>query len=297
MKICRFDDNRLGLIDGAEVIDVTEVLDHLPELRWPLPFGDPLIANLQSLAPHIRDAASRGARLSLSSVQLRSPVATPSKIIAAPGNYRKHVEIDTLDPGVDHGFHRATMIGVERPVDSHGLFLKACSSLVGPADGVTLGWPDSERRVDHEVEIAVVIGRKAWRVSREEALDYVAGYAIGVDFTVRGTEDRSFRKSAESFALLGPWLTTADEIPDPTDISFWLSVDGEARQSSSTREITVDLAELIEIASRVYVLHPGDIIMTGTPEGVGPLRVGQTVKAGAAGIGEMEIAVHGPPWM
>lgn len=293
MRICRFDEKRLGLIEGDEVVDVTEAVDRMAPLRWPLPFGDPLIANLPTLRPHIFELARSAPRYPLDRVRLNSPVATASKIVAAPGNYRKHVKLDTLDPGIDHGFHRASMIDLERPVDTFGLFLKASSSLVGPAEGVTLGWPDAERRVDHEVEIALIIGRTARAVSREEALDYVAGYAIALDVTARGLEDRSFRKSADSFSVLGPWMATPDEIADPNDIAFWLSVDGAMRQSSSTAEITVGLAELVEIASKVYTLHPGDIIMTGTPEGVGQLKAGQTLRAGAAGIGEMTLSVNG----
>lgn len=296
MRICRFDDNRLGLIEGETLIDVTSVLGLLAPLRWPLPFGDALIANLSALRSNMVEVAKKAPRISLENVCLKSPVANPSKIIAAPGNYRAHVEIDTLDPEIDHGFHRATMLGVDRPVDKHGLFLKAASSLVGPGDGVTLGWPETGRRTDHEVEIAIVIGKTAFRVSRDEALDYVAGYSIALDLTARGTEDRSFRKSADSFAILGPCLATPDEIADPADLPFWLSVDGTMRQSSSTRAITVDIPELIEIASHVYTLYPGDIIMTGTPEGVGPLRPGEVMRAGAKGIGEMTVTVHGPAW-
>lgn len=293
MHICRFNDNRLGLVEGGTIIDVTRALDRLPALRWPLPFGDPLIEHLPVLRPFLLQAAASGERLEIDCVRLNSPVATPSKIIGAPANYRKHVELDTLDPGVDHGFHRASMIGLERPIDTHGLFLKASSSLVGPAEGVILGWPQADRRVDHEVEIAIVIGRRASAVSQAEALDYVAGYSIGLDITARGLEDRSFRKSGNSFAVLGPWLTTPDEIDDPGDLAFWLSVDGAMRQSSSTKALTIGLAELIEITSRVYTLYPGDIIMTGTPEGVGPLQPGNVIRAGAAGIGEMTLAVHG----
>lgn len=292
MRICRFDDDRLGLVEEDHIIDVTSVLEHLPALRWPLAPGDPLIANLPALTPHLLEARVRAPRQALDSVQLHSPVSSPSKIVAAPGNYRKHVEIDTKDPEIDHGFHRSTMVDLERPVDTHGLFLKAASSLVGPAQGVTLGWPTTDRRIDHEVEIALVIGRTARQVSREDALDYVAGYSIGIDVTARGLEDRSFRKSADSFALLGPWLATPEEIADPNDIAFWLTVNGAPRQSSSTAEITVGLAELIEITSHVYTLYPGDIIMTGTPEGVGPLQAGDTVRAGATGIGEMRFEVH-----
>lgn len=297
MKICRFNEARLGVVLGAEIADVSAVLENLPPLHWPLSFGDPLIANLQSLLPKIREMVDGAPRLNLADVALNCLVAWPSKIVAAPGNYRAHVEQDTRDPALDFGVHRQTMIDVDRPVDKHGLFLKAASSLVGPAEGIVLSWPDANARTDHEVEIALVIGRTAHRVSRDNALDYLAGYTIAIDVTARGVADRSFRKSGDTFSLLGPWLATPDEIADPNDISFWITVDGEKRQSSSTSSITVGLAELVEIASYAYTLYPGDIIMTGTPEGVGPLKAGNVVRAGAAGIGEMTFSVSAPDWI
>lgn len=292
MLLCRFNRDRLGLVEDDRVYDVTAALDSLPVERWPGEPGDHLIANLDRLNRPI--AKARKASVPLSSVSLHSPVTRASKILAAPANYRKHVEQDTLDPGVDQGGHRQQMLHLDRPVDTYGLFLKASSSLVGPAEGVTLDWPGEERRFDHEVEFAVVIGRKARHVSRDAAFDHVAGYGIGLDITVRGTEERSYRKSADSFALFGPWLAMPDEVADPNNAAFWLSVNGTMQQNSSTAAMTVPTAELIEIASSVYTLYPGDIIMTGTPEGVGPLKPGDVIEAGCNGIGTMRVAVHAP---
>jgi len=292
MKICRFNDTRLGLVDSGRVYDVTSVLENLAPLRWPLPFGDPLIAQLDQLRPALEQAKLTAAGVPAGEVRFQSVISSASKILAAPANYRKHVEQDTKDPEVDAGVHSAMLKGVERPVDTYGLFLKASSSLVGPADGITIDWPGERRRVDHEVELAVVIGKVARHVPREQAFDYVAGYGLGLDITIRGAEERSFRKSADSFAVFGPWLSTPDELSDPNDTAFWLSVNGEIRQSSSTSAITVPIAELIELASNVYTLYPGDIIMTGTPEGVGPIRDGDIIRAGCDGIGEMELLVR-----
>ena len=290
MHLCRFDQNRLGVVEGDTVYDVTSVVAGIPTQRWPIAFGDPLVAHLAELREPITAAKRSAVRLALGASAFNSPIAWPTKILAAPANYRLHVQLDTLDPGVDQGHHRASLIDLDRPVDAYGLFLKASSSLVGPAEGITLAWPG--RRCDHEVELAVVIGKTAKNVSRTDALAYVAGYAIGLDITVRGTEERSFRKSADSFAVLGPWLTTADEIPDPQDLTIWLEVNGEPRQRSSTGAMTVGIAELIEIASRVYTLHPGDILMTGTPEGVGALADGDLIRAGCERIGEMSVKVR-----
>jgi 2-keto-4-pentenoate hydratase/2-oxohepta-3-ene-1,7-dioic acid hydratase in catechol pathway len=292
MRICRFNGNRLGLVEADTIWDISEHLSALPTQTWPLAFGDPLIANLESVMSRVR-SGRRGDRFSVSDVQLNSPVAWPPKVVAAPANYRKHVELDTLDPGVDQGVHRAQTIGLDRPVDHLGLFLKASTSVVGPAEGITISW-GADRRVDEEVEIVVVIGKTARNVRREQALDYVAGYTVGLDVTVRGAEERSFRKSPDSFAVLGPWLVTADEIPDPSDMRFWIEVNGKPRQDSSTAMITVPIPELIELASSIYTLSPGDVIFSGTPEGVGPIVPGDELRAGCDVIGEMRLLVRGP---
>ena len=171
-----------------------------------------------------------------------------------------------------------------------GLFLKATSSLVGASEGVALRFLD--RRNDHEMEFAVVIGKPGTNISRDKALDHVAGYAIGFDMTLRGPELLSWRKSIESYAVLGPWLVTADEIPDPSDIEFKLTVNGEVRQHASTKSLDYDIPQLIAFASTHYTLHPGDIILTGSPEGVAPVEPGDVMAAEAAGIGRIEINVR-----
>jgi 2,4-diketo-3-deoxy-L-fuconate hydrolase len=292
MKICRFANDRLGIVVGDRIHDVTAVIQKLAPQTWPLKFGDPLIEQLDALRPSLEEALAGSESIMLAHAQFSSPIAWPPKIMAAPANYRLHVELDTLDPGVDQGVHRAQVLHLERPVDTLGLFLKASTSAVGAAQGITIDW-GSDRRVDHEVEVAVVIGKSGRHISRANALDHVAGYTLGLDVTVRGAEERSFRKSPDSFAVLGPWLTTADEIPDPSNIHFWIEVNGERRQSSSTAQITVDIPELIEKASALYTLYPGDVLMTGTPEGVGELKVGDVIRAGSPVLGEMTLRVQG----
>jgi 2-keto-4-pentenoate hydratase/2-oxohepta-3-ene-1,7-dioic acid hydratase in catechol pathway len=149
-----------------------------------------------------------------------------------------------------------------------------------------------DRRTDHEVELAFVIGRTASRVARADALRYVAGYTIGLDISIRGTEDRSFRKSADTYSVLGPWLVTADEIPDPGSLDLEISVNGERRQHSNTRHMTLGVAELIEMASAFYTLHPGDVVFTGTPEGVSPIEPGDEIVATIQHIGSMSVRVR-----
>ncbi len=282
MRLCRFNHNRLGVVLDEQVADVTAVLDTLPALRWPLPPGDPLIAHLPRLRPLIEREAHSAPRRALSECRLDSPVANPTKIIGAPVNYQKHIEEARAD--------RQINVGNEvRTIDYYGLFLKANSSLVGQSAGVTL--PFADRRHDHEGELAVVIGRECRNVPAASALDCVAGYAVALDMTVRGSEDRSFRKSPDTYSVLGPWLVTRDEIADPGELDLWLQVNGVDRQRTNTRHLIYDVPRLIEYASRQYTLHPGDIIMTGTPEGVGPVVPGDVIEAGISGIGTLRIVV------
>jgi 2-keto-4-pentenoate hydratase/2-oxohepta-3-ene-1,7-dioic acid hydratase in catechol pathway len=289
MKIARFNQDRLGLVEDDRIFDVSAALAILPFQRWPAPLGDPLIRHLAELLPAVRHARQDALSLPLSEVRLHSPVTQASKIMAAPANYRKHVEQDTRDAGVDQGVHRQMLVGVERPSEKFGLFLKSLSSLVGPAEGIRTILP--ERRTDHEVELAVVIGRSGRDIPRAHAMQYVAAYTIGLDTTIRGAEDRSFRKSPDTYCTLGPWLVTADEISDPYSLDLALWVNGERRQFSSTGAMTMDISELIALASTFYTLHPGDVLLTGTPEGVGPVLPGETLRASCTGIGEMTVAI------
>ncbi len=283
MKICRFDDNRLGLVEGGEVLDVSGALEVLPALRYPVPPGDLLIVHLDEVAARARALAAKAPRKPLAAVRLLSPVANPPKIIGAPVNYLKHQAEATADRTISFGREVKT-------IDEYGLFLKASTSLVGPGEGVALRFTD--RRSDHEVELAVVIGRGGDRIPRARAMDHIAGYAIGLDMTVRGTEDRSQRKSIDSYSVLGPWLVTKDEIEDPGNLALSIAVNGEPRQKSSTRFLIFDVPKLIEYASSFYTLHPGDVIMTGTPEGVGPVKPGDVMHCEVEGVGAMEVKVR-----
>ena len=229
----------------------------------------------------------------LKDLALYSPITGPSKVMAAPANYRLHVELDTRDAGVDYGVHKKAMEGVERPVEKYGLFLKATSSIVGPAEGVRIVFP--ERRTDYEVELAVVIGKSGHSIKRADAMSHVAGYCVGMDMTVRGAEDRSYRKSPDSYTVLGPYFVTADEIADPHALTLSLWLNEVRRQHSSTGAMTVDIPDLIAIASRIYTLYPGDVILTGTPEGVGEIKAGDVLRAACSGIGEMVLRVTNHP--
>lgn len=284
MRFCRFGEGRLGLVEKEGVRDITAALDVLPSYRYPLPQWDPFIANLAQVRAKAMEIASQSPLLPLSDLKLLSPVANPSKIIGAPVNYQKHLDEVRKDPQLHHQSHNHTT-----PILKIGLFLKACSSLVGPGEGITLR--KLERRNDHEVELAVIIGKRANNVSRDEALGYIAGYSIGLDLTMRGPEERSLRKSVDSYTVLGPWLVTADEIPDPSQLDLKIAVNGEIRQNSNTKYMILGVPELIEFASAFYTLNPGDIIVTGTPEGVSPIEPGDVIVATIENIGSMEVKV------
>jgi len=267
------------------VRDVTAALEVIPPAHYPFPAHDAFIAHLGDVVARARALAPSAPVLPLDSVRLLSPVANPGKLVAAPVNYEKHL----AEVKSDDSLHQNTA-GHTLTIQKAGMFLKATSSMAGAGDGVELRVPD--RRTDHEVELAFVIGRTASRVRRADALRYVAGYTIGLDISIRGTEDRSFRKSADSYSVLGPWLVTADEIPDPGNLDLEISVNGERRQHSNTRQMTLGVPELIEMASAFYTLHPGDVVFTGTPEGVSPIEPGDEIVATIQSIGSMSVRVR-----
>ena len=285
MKICRFGDNRLGLVEGSQVRDVTEVLSILPGYHYPLPKFDPLIQHWEAVTARIAELAAKAPVLSLAELKLLSPVTNPTKIVAAPVNYQKHLNEVKADASVHHGNVAHTIT-----IHSAGLFLKAVSSLCGAGEGIQLRHLD--RRNDHEVELVAIIGKQANNIAASEALQYVAGYAIGLDITLRGTEDRSFRKSVDSYAVLGPWIVTADEIADPGNLDLSITVNGETRQASNTKNLILSVPELIALASSFYTLYPGDLIYTGTPEGIGPIAPGDHLVASIDQIGTMAVDVQ-----
>lgn len=285
MRLCRFDDNRLGVVDGPIIRDVTVALDVLPRQSYPYPTHDVLVEHLDRVVERVRTLAPNARTLPADAVTLLSPVANPGKIVAAPVNYEKHRAEAITNPAL-HGNNPGSAFNIH----SAGLFLKSTSSLVGPGQGVAIRRPD--RRTDHEVELVIVMGKRADRVSRHDAIAHVAGYAIGLDISIRGSEDRSFRKSPDTYSVLGPWLVTSDEIPNPGGLDLQISVNGEVRQQSNTRHMLLGVAELIEMASSMYTLYPGDLIFTGTPEGVSQIYPGDSIVATIADIGTMAVAVR-----
>lgn len=286
MKLCRFNGDRLGIVEGDAVLDVSSALEAIPPQRWPLPLGDLLIAHLDAVISRVRALAPTAPQLRLDQMRLESPIANPSKIINAPINYRAHIAEAGADDCIAQGRD------MSKNIWDWGLFLKANSALSGPGHPIRLRFP--ERRNDHEVELAVIIGRQCNHVAKEDALDVIVGYSIGLDMTIRGPELQSFRKSPDTYAVCGPWLVTKDEIENPNALDLRLWVNGELRQSANTSQLIYNVQRLIEYASSMYTLYPGDLIFTGTPEGVGPVVPGDVIRASIEKIGgfEMKVAEH-----
>ena len=285
MKLCRFDQDRLGVVIGDQVHDVTDIQT---QIRAAAPYdmkGDALIAALPTWRSRIEEAAKKAPGKQVSSVKLLAPVARPTKTMAAPTNYGKHIEEMRARTDIPRE-------QLNRPpnIEKAGIFLKANSSIVGPSQGIPIRFLD--RINEHEIELVVIIGKQGSDIPKAKAKEYIAGYTLGLDMTCRGGEDRSFRKSIDGYSVLGPWLVTADEIPDPDNVPLSIFVNGEKKQESNTNMLIFDCRKLIAWGSTFYTWHPGDVLFTGTPEGVSPVKPGDTIRAVIPPIGEMTVPVR-----
>ena len=211
--------------------------------------------------------------LPLDEVILQPPVPDPSKIIAAPVNYRAH--------GVE--MHE------QHTINNLGVFLKAPSSLLPPGGVVRL--PYNDRRFDQEGELAVVIGRRVRNASVSEVTDSIAGYTCLLDMTMRGGEERSMRKSFDSFTPMGPYLVTPDELEPLENLMLRCSIDNEIRQKATIGELIWPIPKLVAYASSVMQLEAGDIISTGTPAGVGQVNHGQRVHLDIDRVGSLRVTI------
>jgi 2,4-didehydro-3-deoxy-L-rhamnonate hydrolase len=233
---------------------------------------------LDALTAWLKTNASTAPRV-LPAVRLGPAVGRPSKIVCIGLNFRDH----------------AAETGAQIPKEPV-IFFKSTTALMGPNDPLVI--PRNATKVDWEVELAVVIKKQALYVPKGAALDFVAGYVLHNDYSERAFQkDRGGQwvkgKSADTFAPLGPFLATADEIPDPGNLKMWLKVNGEMRQNSSTANMIFDVATLVSYVTEFMTLLPGDVISTGTPAGVGLgmkppqyLRAGDVVELGIERLGE-----------
>jgi 2-keto-4-pentenoate hydratase/2-oxohepta-3-ene-1,7-dioic acid hydratase in catechol pathway len=232
-----------------------------------------LIANF-SVFHSVLDAARQRPGFPVSDVKLLTPVPAASKVIAYPINYH------------DHGIE----MGRETRANNMGFFLKPPSSLCGASEPIVL--PAIEgRRIEHECELAIIIGKRGRDISRENWAEYVFGYSCLMDIVVRGKEERVARKAYDTFCPVGPWIVTADELGDPNALRGRLWVNDDLRQDANTRDLVVDIPGMIEIASHIMTLEPGDIIAAGTPAGVGPIKHGDKVRIEFEKIGTMTMDV------
>ena len=278
MKLVRWGQRgaeRPGMVDGAgRVRDLSGVV---ADIAGPA-LSDEALARIAALDPAGLPQVPDGARLG-------PCVGAVGKVVCIGLNYRDHAR-------------EANLPEPKEPI----IFLKATSAIVGPDDPVEI--PAGAEKVDWEVELGVVIGRTARGVSQADALSHVAGYCIVNDVSERawqmergGQWDKG--KAADTFAPVGPWLVTRDEVPDPQGLALWLEVDGVRRQDGTTADMIFGVAELVAYASQFMSLQPGDIIATGTPAGVGMgfkppvyLRPGQAMRLGVQGLGEQRSAVR-----
>jgi 2-keto-4-pentenoate hydratase/2-oxohepta-3-ene-1,7-dioic acid hydratase in catechol pathway len=275
MKLVRFGEpgnERPGVWMGdGRILDVRALAFHIED------FNAHFFAHqgMEQLASLLEDPGAT--YVDAADVRLAAPVATPSKIICVGANYADHAK--------EFGHHVP-----DEPI----LFSKATSAMCGPNDPVRL--PDEAQAVDSEAELAVVIGRKASKVGREDALSYVAGYTVLNDVTERVVQKSGgqwFRgKGFDTFCPVGPFLVTPDEIPDPENLRVWQTLNGQALQDGCTADMMFTVPFLIEYIAQGMTLLPGDIIATGTPPGIGSARkppvlmaAGDVVEVGVDGIG------------
>jgi 2-keto-4-pentenoate hydratase/2-oxohepta-3-ene-1,7-dioic acid hydratase in catechol pathway len=241
--------------------------------------GIPRFAELRGGAAHLFDAPPwRGGKLTgevraFEREALLCP-ATPSKIVCVGRNYALH----------------AKELGQTVPSEPL-LFLKPPSALLGPGGAVKL--PPESARVEHEAELAIVVGSRAKNVRREDALGHVFGYTAACDVTARDLQRKDVQftraKSFDTFCPLGPWIETD---LDPSDVLVACRVNGNTRQQSTTRDMIFDVPTLVAYASRMMTLEPGDVLLTGTPEGVGPLEPGDALQVEVGGVGVLELRVE-----
>lgn len=283
MKLARFDAGagpRLGLVRGDSVIDLNDAgVGHATMLDL-IAAGPAALAQLHALDPSLRGRP-------LAEVRLLAPIERPGKYLAIGMNYQKHVA-------------EAEKLGVAAPKQQFW-FNKQTSCIAGPYDDID---PGVTEKLDYEAELGVIIGTRAKSVTAADALRYVFGYLVANDVSARDWQFHSptftMGKSFDTHGPIGPWIVTADEISDPQALDLRCFVNGERRQSSNTALMIHTIAAQIEYLSTAFTLDPGDLIASGTPEGVGVgrdpqvfLKPGDVVRCEIEGIGHIENHVAG----
>jgi 2-keto-4-pentenoate hydratase/2-oxohepta-3-ene-1,7-dioic acid hydratase in catechol pathway len=279
MKLARFHDGRnvrLGVVDGDSITPLDELSPQYPTMLS-------IVAGNQMALDRVQAAARASkSKVPLSNVRLLAPIERPGKYLAIGMNYRKHAE-------------EAARLGVATPTRQLW-FNKQTSCLSGPFDDID---PGVSEKLDYEVELAVVIGRAAKHVSESVAKDHVFGYTVANDVSARDYQMHSptftVGKSFDTHGPIGPWIVTADEIPDPHVLRVRCFVNCELRQDSDTSHLIYNVWQQIAYLSQAFTLEPGDLLATGTPEGVGVahlppvfLGTGDVVRCEVERIGAIE---------
>lgn len=275
MKLMHFNDFRLGVIKGDQVVDVTAVIANIPH-SGPGDRMNSVIANFSDLRPRIEAAVAAGSGVPLSSVRIRPPVPKPTNIECMAVNY---MEDGTLkEPAAINAFH------------------KSPGCIIGPGDTMVL--PDFPASVfEGEAELGLVIGKPTRQVSAAKAMDHVFGYINFIDGSARGvvppTNVFYQMKSRATFAPIGPYLVTADEVPDPQKLQIRLWVNGQLKQNFNTDDMAHKIPRCIEWVSHIHDLEPGDIIATGTNHrGLSSFQDGDKIELECEGMGRLAIHVR-----
>lgn len=275
MKLVYFDDFKLGVVKDGQVVDVSAAVQDIPHVG-PHDLISRLIERFDEYRGRLEQAADASSGVALDGVRLRSPLPKPGKLVCMAVNY---MEDGTRDEPA--------------PINA---FLKASTSVIGSGDTVILS-KDQATVFEHEAELGLVIGKTATKVKAGDWRDYVFGYLNFIDVSSRGLGSPpmdSFypTKSPHTSAPMGPYLVTADEIPDPLNLRVHLSVSGDLRQNYHTSDMAHKMDECIEWASSIVTLNPGDLLALGTNHrGLGPLQDGDTVVMEAEGLGRLEVHV------
>ena len=276
MKIVYFNDYRLGLVRGQDVVDVTDVVNDIPHMG-PHDLISRLIENFSDYRAQLTAAFAKRPGIALGKVQLRPPTPKPGKIICMAVNYME----DGTRPAPP-------------PINA---FLKSPRAVIGDGDTIVLS-PDKATTFEHEAELGLVVGRQATKVDAKDWRQYIFGYVNFNDVSSRGLgappQDSFFpSKSQHTSAPLGPFLVTADEIPDPQNLKVRLWVNSELRQDYNTSDMAHKIPRVVEWASSVTTLEPGDVIATGTNHwGLGPLQDKDKLEMEIEGLGRLHLSVR-----
>src|SRR5215467_8118364 len=275
MKLVFFDDFKLGVLNGDQVVDVSQAVKDIPHLR-PQDIIEGVIARWAEYKPKLEQAAKAGKGVPVAQVRIRPPLPKPTNIVAMAVNYME--DGTRSEPAPINAFH------------------KSPNAIIGNDDTMVL--PDVPATIfEGEAEVAVIIGKRASNVSAADAMSYVFGYTNFIDGSARGLlpSGNTFyqMKSRDTFAPIGPWIVTSDEIADPHKLQVRLWVNGELKQNFNTSDMAHKIPRCIEWVTSIHTLEPGDILATGTNHrGLSAFQEGDTIELETEGLGRLHVRVR-----